>query len=552
MSRARRKACRCALIGTLTLATACVLAQTQTATATTLLPQHLLRDEDLRDLANEDVWWADGAKHFAPLDSKENGMRVLCSETSTTLYQHIHASGLGDWNSLELRVRLSHVNINPSRSDQTSAFAGLLVLVQPRHGEDIMWELEIPSKEDLRALRGNLGSFLNISQVGAVASMTLGVTCTGFEGSFDLEHVELNAEPRETMIEAHQVVMDAQEDYPPTPKRHVLGDLARSAQLPSDTTLCSHASADRIAILAVSIAQWQRVHNGGASVASIALWNGPNTKDDAKTLIGKLAEALAYEEVNMDLMRIEIQVRERRRVDEPYPINALRNLGLSAVETEFALLLDADLLPGGDFVRALQHGLQVANEDELTGSMGVLHVLPAFEENRPSRGHSICRKAARATSKTSLNSLVRRGLVAPYKAVHQPRAHGATDVAQWLRDREEGARPYEVEAVAQYEPYVVVRIQDLGGGGGTGARHISLFDERFEGYGWNKVAMISELIRLGFRFLVLQEAWVVHCAHEKSSWSRAFSADPRARLRNRAARFQWAVATEDRFASCDA
>lgn len=58
-----------------------------------------------------------------------------------------------------------------------------------------------------------------------------------------------------------------------------------------------------------------------------------------------------------------------------------------------------------------------------------------------------------------------------------PQGHAPTDYAKWRT----ATVPYQVEWQPQFEPYVVVR------------RDCPLYDQRFVGFGWNKVSHIMEL-----------------------------------------------------------
>lgn len=55
-----------------------------------------------------------------------------------------------------------------------------------------------------------------------------------------------------------------------------------------------------------------------------------------------------------------------------------------------------------------------------------------------------------------------------------------------------------------YEPYIVAR------------RDIHQYDNRFVGFGWNKVAHIMELEAKGTEFWVLPDAFIVHMPHAPS------------------------------------
>ena len=55
-----------------------------------------------------------------------------------------------------------------------------------------------------------------------------------------------------------------------------------------------------------------------------------------------------------------------------------------------------------------------------------------------------------------------------------------------------------------FEPYIVVR------------RNVTRYDERFAGFGWNKVSHIMELHAQSYEFHVLPNAFVVHLPHSPS------------------------------------
>ena len=63
----------------------------------------------------------------------------------------------------------------------------------------------------------------------------------------------------------------------------------------------------------------------------------------------------------------------------------------------------------------------------------------------------------------------------------------------------------QVQWEPDFEPYVVVRASD-----------IPEYDTRFVGFGWNKVSHVMELEALGFQWVVLPNAFMVHMPHAPS------------------------------------
>lgn len=55
-----------------------------------------------------------------------------------------------------------------------------------------------------------------------------------------------------------------------------------------------------------------------------------------------------------------------------------------------------------------------------------------------------------------------------------------------------------------FEPYIVVK------------RDVVKYDSRFVGFGWNKVSHIMHLHAIGYQFIVLPNAFIIHMPHAPS------------------------------------
>lgn len=338
-----------------------------------------------------------------------------------------------------------------------------------------------------------------------------------------------------------------------------------------EVSFVTHCSLDRVDVMLSALRHWATGANRGA-FASVAIW-GVDELVAKQLLASKLGPLTEKLRVNVRVVRrrgFPGELPAETQLEVPYPINVLRNQALAAATTPLALLADADLMPGGSILRDVARARLAAKANGEAADALAL-VVPAFEDD----DGRTCRRAARVADKAGLLALLARGAVQPYKAAHQPHAHGPTDVARWIRELEarpnspgtavpeaavpEAAVPdspgpgvsapdsqgpsgvasglatatrVDCAAHPQFEPYVVVAVQGL-----------PRFDERFAGYGWNKVAFVQDLCKRGYVFEVLPNAWLVHCRHDKSPWSVAFSTSLEARMLNRATRFEWLHST---------
>ena len=102
------------------------------------------------------------------------------------------------------------------------------------------------------------------------------------------------------------------------------------------------------------------------------------------------------------------------------------------------------------------------------------------------------------TEKPALLDLVDKGLAQPFQSIKWPAGHAPTNFSRWRTS----SQPYSVEWAPNYEPYVVVKKENL-----------PSFDERFVGFGWNKVSFIMQLDAKNYKFFVHPSAFVMHMPH---------------------------------------
>lgn len=149
--------------------------------------------------------------------------------------------------------------------------------------------------------------------------------------------------------------------------------------------------------------------------------------------------------------------------------------------------------------------------EQLTTTKTAL-IVPAFEV---SSSHRLPRR------QNELAALTRTSPPAatPFHCAHFPSGHLPTDFPRWFHSSE----PYPVPYEECFEPYII-----------ASRSWLPPFDERFAGYGHNKIAHAYAAASAGAIFLVLPHAFVAaHEHHKSNAWQNTFGkgADPIHRMR---------------------
>ncbi|XP_029000295.1 xylosyl- and glucuronyltransferase LARGE2s isoform X1 [Betta splendens] len=171
-----------------------------------------------------------------------------------------------------------------------------------------------------------------------------------------------------------------------------------------------------------------------------------------------------------------------------YPVNLVRNVALKNANTPYVFLTDVDFLPMYglyDYVRKAAVQLDMAHTKKAL-------VVPAFETLRY--------RLSFPKSKAELLSMLDMGSLYTFRYHVWPKGHAPTNYAKWRT----ATTPYKVEWEPDFEPYVVVR------------RDCPEYDQRFVGFGWNKVSHIMELDAQEYDLMVLPNAFVIHMPHAPS------------------------------------
>jgi len=104
-----------------------------------------------------------------------------------------------------------------------------------------------------------------------------------------------------------------------------------------------------------------------------------------------------------------------------------------------------------------------------------------------------------------------QGTLDAFNGRDAPWGHGPTNTSKWIKL----SRPvlYRVEYDPKYEPFVIIS-----------RRVAPWFDERFVGYGGNKIAFINQLHGLDFAFHVHPYGFSIHVPHARTKAADVFVA----------------------------
>jgi Glycosyl-transferase for dystroglycan len=252
------------------------------------------------------------------------------------------------------------------------------------------------------------------------------------------------------------------------------------ADLKIDVVLVTQCSLDRLPNLQAQLARW-------ANKASVAIYLKPDEcsvdAEEAITTTIKAARDEA-EEAQRDIGRFDVAVTivEGSVFGEPYPINYLRNVALlearrqhlrfhDSLDKSAVLLVDVDFRPSVN----LNEILHAESAAQTILDCHRVVVCPAFECTAP-----VCPR-----SMSELKNSFEKGEIEGFHLSHFPQGHGPTRFQRfWTESLQfvEGTEIsswqncYEVQYEKLFEPYIVMASRD-----------VPLYDERFQGYGLNKV-----------------------------------------------------------------
>lgn len=169
-----------------------------------------------------------------------------------------------------------------------------------------------------------------------------------------------------------------------------------------------------------------------------------------------------------------------------YPVNYLRNVALEHMVTKYAFLVDIDFLPMVDLYDYLVEAVRVLGAEKRA------LIIPAFE--------SYLYKPDFPQNKTLLLHMLEKQSLRPFRYQEWANGHEPTNYEHWKT----ASVPYRIKWAPDFEPYMVL------------SRPFPTYDNRFVGFGWNKVSHIMELHHAGYEFVVLPDAFIIHMPHTPS------------------------------------
>mmetsp|Transcript_25589 Transcript_25589/g.33312 ORF Transcript_25589/g.33312 Transcript_25589/m.33312 type:complete len:331 (+) Transcript_25589:110-1102(+) len=262
--------------------------------------------------------------------------------------------------------------------------------------------------------------------------------------------------------------------------------------IPYSVTLVSQCTSDRVWMLEDICQRWP----GPISIAVFV----PYESKKINTLSCN----------NNDRLNYYIYEAKNEKELIEYPVNKLRNIAINLVKTSHFLIADIDFWPSNNlYNEILKHSLWHL-KNPLYGM-----IIPAFQ--RDSDG---CRTIETCHFQSKRNNFIPNDLNSLKQCIFNDKkcivfqsdnsldSHSSTNTADWLKYSTKWLIPKELKCFksSRYEPYIVLP-----------KNSVPKYDERFVGYGKNKIEYIHHLRYRGFKFAILPKEFLIHFPHPKST-----------------------------------
>ena len=260
-------------------------------------------------------------------------------------------------------------------------------------------------------------------------------------------------------------------------------------------TLVTQLSHDRLWMLNHHCQRWGSKLKHPISVAIF-------TKLSVNEIRNQIEASMDHCDINF--MAIQI-ISSENIARSNYPVNALRNLAISGVKTSHIFYADIDFFEAPsiyDILHSASSREQFAKDNKFAA------VIPALAYKRACDDEYDCLeqnlKLMPKTSKEVFEKLLKVD-VFPFDPFNRG-GHGSTSLWAWC-DQENGTF-FNIPCFKsnRYEPYLAFRYCDF----------FPPFQEKFTGYGKNKMTQVMHMRHVGYNFAQLGGAFLIHYPHKDS------------------------------------
>lgn len=197
-----------------------------------------------------------------------------------------------------------------------------------------------------------------------------------------------------------------------------------------------------------------------------------------------------------------------------YPVNELRNLALSLVQSTYIIYIDVDFWTSENLYETLNSS---GIKQRLLNDPKQALVIPAFALFRQCWQWKDCKEKNIPKMPKTLEDLAKM-LKTKRGNIFDPTnrgGHGSTDYQAWFRQETGSLHDIPCLQSHRYEPFIVIRYcQDL-----------PPFQSAFSGYGKNKVTWMMQVIASGYTLSQVGGIYLVHYPHLDSNsrmhWNEA-------------------------------
>ncbi len=214
-----------------------------------------------------------------------------------------------------------------------------------------------------------------------------------------------------------------------------------------------------------------------------------------------------------------------------YPVNELRNLALSKVQTTHILYVDVDFWPSDYLYETIMGGVAISDasgdasadaekqrefslsvRQELVDDPKLALVIPAFQLWRQCTEWRDCQEKNLPHMENARKLLGMANEILKNKSItiFDPKnkgGHGSTNYKDWFQQTPGTLMDIECLTSNRYEPFVMVRY----------CKDLPPFQTAFAGYGKNKVTWMMQVIASGYIFSQVGGAYLVHYPHLDSA-----------------------------------